>query len=29
MLQVENTLFTIVMLMYFAAMVLYFAFIAV
>ena len=29
MLQVENTLFTIVMLIYFAAMVLYFAFIAV
>ncbi len=29
MLQVENTLFTIVMLLYFAAMLLYFAFIAV
>lgn len=29
MLQVENTLFTIVMLVYFAAMILYFAFIAV
>ena len=29
MLQVENTLFTIVMLAYFAAMLLYFAFIAV
>jgi len=29
MLQVENTLFTIVMLLYFAAMILYFAFIAV
>ena len=29
MLQVENTLFTVVMLIYFAAMVLYFAFIAI
>ena len=29
MLQVENTLFTIVMLAYFAAMILYFAFVAV
>ena len=29
MLQVENTLFTLVMLLYFAAMILYFAFIAV
>ena len=29
MLQIENTLFTIVMLAYFAAMILYFAFIAV
>lgn len=29
MLQVENTLFTVVMLLYFAAMILYFAFIAV
>ena len=29
MLQVENTLFTIVMLIYFAAMILYFTFIAV
>ena len=29
MLQVENTLFTIVMLIYFAAMILYFAFIAI
>ena len=29
MLQIENTLFTIVMLAYFASMILYFAFIAV
>ena len=29
MLQVENTLFTVVMLAYFAAMLLYFTFIAV
>ena len=29
MLQVENVLFTIVMLLYFAAMILYFVFIAV
>ena len=29
MLQVENALFTLVMILYFAAMILYFAFIAV
>ena len=29
MLQVENTLFTIVMLLYFASMILYFAYVAV